>query len=233
MNSACTKNRLAVKIFTVLALGTAGFEVYADLTGYLTDQNGAVVKSDTGRCLHSSNWSPDLAVAECDPDRMSQHTAGTAADAIAMPSSKVASNPSGQSVSTLASATVSSKATEKIILAEDALFEYDKSIIKHSGKTTLDNIVNGLADKNEVVISTNLSNDSNGSGLRKFNSSSTDPDLVLRRTAALKSYLVTSGIDSNRISIQDRNGEQDASDITVSTDTDTERVEIEIVPGLR
>ena len=233
MNIVFTKNRLAVKIYTALALGTAAFEVHADLTGYLTDQNGAVVKCGTGRCLHSSTWSPDLAVAECDADRMSQHVAaGTAADAVAPPYNKAASKASGQSVSTLPSATAS-KGTEKIILAEDTLFEYDKSIIKPSGKATLDNIVSGLADKNEVIISTNLSNNSNGSGLTTFNSASTDPDLVLRRTATLKSYLVTSGIDGNRISIQDRSGERDASDNIMSTDPDTERVEIAIVPALR
>ena len=138
MNIVFTNKRLARNIFAVLALGIATFEAHADTTGYLTGQNGAVVKSGTDRCLHSGSWPFDLAVAECDADRMLQHVvAGTTAGAIAPPSNEA------KSVSTLLFATVS-KGTEKIILAEDTLFEYDKSIIKPSGKAIRDNIGEGI-----------------------------------------------------------------------------------------
>ena len=127
----------------------------------------------------------------------------------------------------------SSAGTGKIIFAEDALFEYEKSTIKPSGKATLDNLINKLASKDEVIISADLSSKANSTKSNpNFNDRLYDPDLVLRRTAALKTYLVASGIDGNKISIQERNDQSSVPSNTAPTNTGTERVEIEIVPAL-
>lgn len=237
MNTTSTRKHLSKKIFTVLALGTATLAAQADLPGYLTDQYGAVVKSSSGECLHTSAWSPDLAMAECDADRMPKHMAAGPMD----PDSEQAVKVPPATASSIESASIVQPVTlptgtEKIILAEDALFEYDKSIIKPSGKATLDNIVSGLAGKEEVIISTDLSGPSNGgvNSHSNFGGPSYDPDLALRRTAALKTYLVTSGgIDSNRIYIQEKSDQGAASTSTTAPDPGTERVEIELVPALQ
>lgn len=208
MNITYIKSYLS-KLFAMLIFGSATLVVYADLPGYITDHYGAVVKSSNGECLQSNAWSPDLAVAECDRT----HTPKQLAVAPSSSHEPVGPAPNIQSTPTLSS-------IDKIILAEDTLFEYNKSIIKPSGKETLNNIVGGLTGKNEVIISTDLSRSNN-----------IDPDLILRRTAALKTYLVASGIDGDRIYIQERD-EQGFHRPGLNTAPRTERVEIEIVPAL-
>ena len=233
MNISFTKEKMSKKIFAVLVLGTATFEAHADLPGYLTDQYGAVVKSSAGECLHTSSWSPDLALAECDADRMPKQMAAGPMDPAGEESVKAPVDPIAESAPVV-QATSTSAGPGKIILAEDALFEYDKSIIKPSGKATLDSIVGGLAGKDEVIISTDLSGTSSGVDTHNsFNGQPYDPDLALRRTAALKSYLVTNGIDGNRIFVQEKNDDRDTASNIPATDAGTERVEIEIVPALQ
>lgn len=207
MKITCIKSYLS-KLFAMLIFGSATLLAYADLPGYITDHYGTVVKSSTGDCLQSSTWSPDLAVAECDRTHTSKRLAAAPSpshDPVG-PASNIQSTPTLSNI-------------DKIILAEDTLFEYNKSIIKPSGKETLNNIVGGLTGKNEVIISTDLSRSNN-----------IDPDLVLRRTAALKTYLVASGIDGDRIYIQERD-EQSFHSPTLNTEPGTKRVEIEIVPA--
>lgn len=234
MNITFTRKHLSKKICAVLDFGTAALEAHADLPGYLTDQYGVVVKSSDGECLHTSSWSPDLALAECDANRMPKQMAAGPMDPASEEAVKVQPATLPMESASMVQPMSVPAWTEKIILAEDALFEYDKSIIKPSGKATLDNIVSGLAGKEEVIISTDLSGPSNNDHSHSnLGGPSYDPDLALRRTAALKTYLVTSGIDGNRISIQEKSDQGAASSSTTGTDPGTERVEIEIVPALQ
>ena len=81
---------------------------------------------------------------------------------------------------------------EKVTFAADVLFDFDKSVIKPEGKSKLDDIANKVKGINlEVVIAIGHA-DSIGSDA--YNQS-----LSVRRAESVKAYLVSKGIEPNRV----------------------------------
>src|SRR3990167_3827897 len=85
--------------------------------GYLVDTRGEIVRSGTGLCWHTSDWTPALAVEECDPAR-SRVGAAAAPD----------SNPAVAAVPPAAEPAKPSPQTNSI--SNEVLFEFDKSELK-------------------------------------------------------------------------------------------------------
>jgi OmpA-OmpF porin, OOP family len=111
---------------------------------------------------------------------------------------------------------------EKIIITADTLFDFDKSSIKPAGRSTLDNLVTKLEGNQRVVISTGFTS---SPGSDDYNMK-----LSHRRTEAVKTYLVSKGIDGNRIYTAGK-GEHDpvATNSTVEGRGLNRRVEIEVM----
>src|SRR3989344_4237067 len=86
-----------------------------------------MIKSGTGTCVRTGNWAPELATAECDPGLMPK-TAAVPAD----PAPETRAAPAPMPV------------TEKVTMDADALFDFDKSVIKPKGKEALDEVVRKL-----------------------------------------------------------------------------------------
>lgn len=61
-----SKNRIA-KLAVTAFVAASLFPAVAAAEGYLLDSNGNIVKSGTGLCWHTSQWTPQLAVEPCDP----------------------------------------------------------------------------------------------------------------------------------------------------------------------
>lgn len=145
--------------------------------GYVIDQRGYVAKSGTGLCWRTGYWTPAMAIAECDPDLVKKEEP-KAAPAPAPAPAPVAPAPK--------------PAAKKVTLAADALFDFDKAVLRPEGKTKLDKLAGDIKNvKLEVII---VVGHADRIGSDKYNQK-----LSERRAAAVKDYLASKGIEANRI----------------------------------
>jgi OmpA-OmpF porin, OOP family len=82
--------------------------------------------------------------------------------------------------------------SQKITYQADALFDFDKAILKPAGKAKLDDLAAKIQNVNlEVVVATGYTD--------RIGSDKYNDRLSLRRAQAVKAYLVSKGIEANRI----------------------------------
>lgn len=145
--------------------------------GYVIDQRGYVAKSGTGLCWRTGYWTPAMAIAECDPDLVKKEEP-KAAPAPAPAPAPVAPAPK--------------PAAKKVTLAADALFDFDKAVLRPEGKAKLDQLANDIKNiKLEVIIAVGHAD--------RIGSDKYNQKLSERRAAAVKDYLVGKGTEANRV----------------------------------
>ena len=121
-------------------------------------------------CWRNNFWTPATANAKCDGALVAQAPAAPAPMAPVAP-------------------TVSS---QKITFQADALFDFDKAVLKPEGKSKLDDLAAKIQSVNlEVVVATGYTD--------KIGSDKYNDRLSLRRAQAVKAYLVSKGIEANRV----------------------------------
>ncbi|QGZ55269.1 outer membrane protein OmpA [Paraburkholderia acidiphila] len=82
--------------------------------------------------------------------------------------------------------------SQKITYQADALFDFDKAILKPAGKEKLDDLASKIQALNlEVVVATGYTD--------RIGSAAYNDRLSLRRAQAVKSYLVSKGVPAERI----------------------------------
>lgn len=139
--------------------------------GYVIDQRGYVAKSGTGLCWRTGYWTPAMAIAECDPDLAKKEEK-------AAPAAAKAAGPT--------------PAAKKVTLAADALFDFDKAVLRPEGKAKLDQLTNDIKGiKLEVIIAVGHAD--------RIGSDKYNQKLSERRAAAVKDYLVSKGVEANRV----------------------------------
>lgn len=144
--------------------------------GYWTSSNPKDVwKSGTGLCWRAGYWTPAMATEECDPALVKKAAAPAPAPAPA-PTPAPAPRPVAQ----------------KITLSADVLFNFDKSALKPEGKQKLDELVGKISGINlEVIIAVGHTD--------RIGSVAYNQRLSVRRAESVKRYLVSKGIEANRI----------------------------------
>jgi OOP family OmpA-OmpF porin len=81
---------------------------------------------------------------------------------------------------------------EKVTFAADVLFDFDKAVVKPEGKSKLDDLTNKVKGINlEVVIAIGHAD--------TIGSAAYNQRLSLRRAEAIKAYLISRGIEANRV----------------------------------
>ncbi len=112
---------------------------------------------------------------------------------------------------------------EKVTFAADVFFDFDKSVIKPDGKSKLDDLSNKIRGVNlEVVIAIGHAD---WIGSDEYNQR-----LSVRRAEAVKAYLVSRGIEANRIYTEGKGEKQPvASNKTADGRAKNRRVEIEVI----
>jgi len=162
--------------------------------------SGDVWKNSSGDCWRDSNWTPATAAPECG----APVAAPKAAPAPARAAAPVA-------------------AASKVTYAADAFFDFDKAVVKPAGKAKLDDLVSKVKGINLEVIIAVGHTDSVGSDAY-------NQKLSVRRAEAVKAYLVSKGIEKNRIYTEGKGEKQPvATNKTAEGRAKNRRVEIEVV----
>jgi OOP family OmpA-OmpF porin len=112
---------------------------------------------------------------------------------------------------------------QKVTLAADVLFDFDKSVIKPDGKNKLDDLSQKVRAINlEVVIAIGHAD---SIGTDAYNQK-----LSVRRAESVKAYLVSKGVEPNRIYTEGKGEKQPvASNKTKDGRAKNRRVEIEVI----
>lgn len=113
--------------------------------------------------------------------------------------------------------------TEKVTFAADALFDFDKYVIKPEARAKLDDLVSKLAGVNlEVIVAVGHTD---WIGTEAYNLA-----LSKRRSDAIKQYLVSKGVEANRIYTEGKGESQPVADNrTAEGRAKNRRVEIEVI----
>ncbi|WP_234030382.1 OmpA family protein [Undibacterium sp. 14-3-2] len=113
--------------------------------------------------------------------------------------------------------------SEKITFSAEALFDFDRSLVKTEGRLAIDDLLEKLRGMNTEVMITVGHTDSIGSP--EYNQK-----LSVRRAEAVKAYLVTKGIDASRIYTEGKGETQPVADNkTQEGRAKNRRVTIEVV----
>ncbi|MCW5220412.1 outer membrane protein OmpA [Verminephrobacter aporrectodeae] len=208
-------NKVAM-LFASAALATAAGAQTAnwnDASGQLAWKNG------TGEfCWRDSNWTPAAATRGCDGAIVSQAPAAAAASSAPAPAAAAPAPAPAPAPMTPAPA-----AASKVTYAADAFFDFDKSVLKPEGKAKLDDLISKVKDINLEVIIAVGHTDSVGSDAY-------NQKLSVRRSEAVKAYLVSKGIEKNRVYTEGKGEKQPVADNKTSQGrSKNRRVEIEVV----
>ncbi|SFM22824.1 outer membrane protein OmpA [Variovorax sp. OV329] len=206
-------NKVAM-MFAVAALATAAgaqTRVTAADGGPTVDnwQNGTgelVWKNGTNElCWRDATWTPATAAVGC--------------DGALVPASAPAPTPAPPAAAAPPVAPIASKVT----FAADAFFDFDKYVLKPEGRAKLDDLVNKIRGINlEVIIAVGHTD---SIGTVEYNQK-----LSVRRAEAVKAYLVSKGIERNRVYTEGKGKSQPIADNrTKEGRAKNRRVEIEVV----
>jgi OmpA-OmpF porin, OOP family len=112
---------------------------------------------------------------------------------------------------------------EKVTFAADVLFDFDKAVIKPEGKSKLDDLANKVRGINlEVVIAIGHAD--------SIGSDAYNQKLSVRRSESVKAYLVSKGIEPNRVYTEGKGEKQPvASNKTADGRAKNRRTEIEVI----
>lgn len=165
------------------ALAVLGNGVVHAQPGYLTDSSGKIWKNSYGECWKSGMWTPAMAIPECDPSLVKKEEPAKVVEAEPMPAPTPAPMVGPDK-----------PAFEKITLQAETLFDFDKAIIHPEGKQHLNAEVVDKMKQYPQVEAILVTGHADRIGTEAYNQ-----DLSARRAAAVKDYLVSQGIESNRI----------------------------------
>ena len=122
-----------------------------------------------------------------------------------------------------APAALTAPAATKVTYAADTFFDFDKSVLKPAAKAKLDDLLDKIKSINLEVIIAIGHTDSVGSDV--YNNK-----LSMRRSNAVKAYLVSKGVDKTRIYTEGKGESQPVADNkTKEGRAKNRRVEIEVV----
>ena len=206
-------NKVAM-LFASAALATAAGAQTID--NWKNGTNELVWKNGTNElCWRDANWTPATAAPGCDGAIVPPPPAPPPAP-VAAPAPRPAPPPPAPAP---APATVATKVT----YAADAFFDFNKSVIKPEGKAKLDDLVSKIKGINLEVIIAVGHTDSVGSDAY-------NQKLSVRRSEAVKAYLVSAGIEKNRVYTEGKGEKQPVADNkTAEGRAKNRRVEIEVV----
>jgi OOP family OmpA-OmpF porin len=206
-------NKVAVLIAAAALATAAGAQQIENWR----NASGDVWKNVAGECWRDASWTPATAAAGCDGALVAPKAAAPAAAAPAAVAPKAAAS------APAAAPAAAAAAAAKVTYAADAFFDFNKSVLKPEGKAKLDDLVGKVKGINLEVIIAVGHTDSVGSDAY-------NQKLSVARSEAVKAYLVSKGIEKNRVYTEGKGEKQPVADNkTKEGQAKNRRVEIEVV----
>lgn len=154
------------------------------VTPYVIDGRNVVARSGTGLCWRTGFWSP----AAAQTTMAGQFPVGCGCDSDIVPADKCKTPEAAPAPAKPAP----TPAAEKVKLSADALFDFDKAVLKPEGKQKLDQLASQARNlRLEVILAVGHTD--------RIGSDAYNKGLSERRAQAVKAYLVSKGLESNRI----------------------------------
>ncbi len=181
MKSSLIVNTANMAKICVAAAALAASAAYAGVTPNATDSQGLPIRDASGSCVQSSGIEhPDCVAKKAEPAK----PAAPAAPATpAAPAASTAPAPA---------AAAPSSVKQAITIQAEALFDFDKSVLKPDGKKSIDDAV---AKMNQVDVQMVIATGHTDSvGTDAYNQK-----LSERRATTVKEYMVSKGIAAAKI----------------------------------
>ena len=220
--------KISAKLLALIvgvAASTGAFAQAKD--AYVQDARGVVVRNNSfgdnkgnvgqvgNLCWRTNFWTPANAIAECDPDLVPRPPAPAPTPPAPAPAPRPPAPPP------VVPATC--PPTIKSTFAADSFFDTAKAVLKPEAKAKMDDLVGKIkAITLEVVISVGHTDSVGGDAYNQ--------KLSVRRAEAVKAYLVSKGIEANRVYTEGKGKKQPVADNkTAEGRAKNRRVEIEVV----
>ncbi|WP_042422796.1 outer membrane protein OmpA [Comamonas granuli] len=203
-------NKVAMLIASAALATAAGAQT---IDNWKNGSNELVWKNGTNElCWRDASWTPATAAAGCD-----------GALAAPAPAPAPAAAPAAPAPAPAPAAAPAAPTSSKVTYAADAFFDFDKAVLKPEGKAKLDDLASKVKGINlEVIIAVGHTD---SVGTDAYNQK-----LSVRRAEAVKAYLVSKGIEKNRVYTEGKGEKQPVADNkTKEGRAKNRRVEIEVV----
>jgi len=208
-------NKVA-SLFATAALATSMSGAFAQTVDNWANGNGNLPwKNGTNElCWRDGTWTPATAIAECDGALKPPAPAPVVAPP---PPPPPAAQPAPAPV------VAPQPTTEKVTFAADAFFDFNKSTLKPEGKAKLDDLVSKMGGiALEVIIAVGHTDSVGGDAYNQ--------KLSVARSESVKAYLVSKGVEKNRVYTEGKGKKQPVADNkTAEGRAKNRRVEIEVV----
>ena len=205
------------KVAMLIASATVAFAASAQSNDNWVNGSGDLQwkNGDGSLCWRDAFWTPATAGKDCDGAIVPEAAPAPAPVAVA-PAPAAAPAPAP-------AAPAPAPAATKVTYAADAFFDFDKAVVKPEGKAKLDDLAGKVGAINlEVVIAVGHTD---SVGTSAYNQA-----LSVRRAEAVKAYLVSKGIESNRVYTEGKGLTQPVADnATREGRSKNRRVEVEVV----
>jgi OOP family OmpA-OmpF porin len=192
--------------------------------GYVTDTRDAIVMDPYNLCWRTGYWTPAISNCQCDKDLLPREVCEP-------PPPKPAAAPPPPPPP-VAKPAPPKPTTEKVTFAAETLFDFDKAVLRPEGKARLDDTVAKLKGVAlEVIIAIGHTDPIGPLGHNQR--------LSVQRAEAVKAYLVSKGIEPNRIYTEGKGPSQPVKKCSrgdfkawadyVACNQPNRRVEVEVV----
>jgi OOP family OmpA-OmpF porin len=211
-------NKVA-SLFATAALASSFAGVSAQTVDNWVSGTGLPWKNGTNElCWRDGVWTPATGLQGCDGVPVP-----AAPPAPMAPPPPPGAAPAPAPAPAPAAVVVAAPTSEKVTFAADAFFDFDKAVLKPEGRAKLDDLVGKMGGLNLEVIIAVGHTDSVGSDAY-------NQRLSIRRSEAVKSYLVSKGVEKNRVYTEGKGEKQPVADNkTAEGRAKNRRVEIEVV----
>ena len=182
-----TTRTLLAATLAAFACGAPGVANAQSKQGYWTNPSSgdAVWKNSAGQCWRAGYWTPAMAIAECDPDLVPKPAPKPAPAPAAAPAPRPAP----------AAKPAAAPAKPKVLrVTSTELFDFDKAVLNNRAKTLLDTEIIAKLGGFATVQFINVNGHTDRLGSPQYNQK-----LSEKRAQAVKTYLVSKGVDGSKI----------------------------------
>ena len=223
-------SRMPIAALAFAALAMPASAQVVDNDAYARDMSSQVTKNPFGLCWRTYSWTPDKAIAECDPELVKKPTPVVRPTAAAAPPPPLAPAAAPIAAAPIVAAPIvvpppaPVKRTVAVTLGADATFDTGKADLKPQGRTKLDEVAGKLTDPSVTIDSMIVTGHTDNVG-----SAASNQKLSERRAEAVKTYLVAKGLNGSKIRTQGKGLTQPIADNkTAQGRAQNRRVEVEV-----